>query len=59
MRKPKPRAKRASYYFWKTDIMMTKQEIVDYWKRLCDKYPIISIEDRLGRRGLGSVEADD
>jgi len=43
----KAKGQEGNYYFWKTDIMMTKQEIVDYWKRLCDKYPIISIEDGL------------
>ena len=43
----KAKGQEGSYYFWKTDIMMTKQEIVDYWKRLCEKYPIISIEDGL------------
>ena len=43
----KAKGEEGKYYFWKTDIMMTKQEIVDYWTRLCDKYPIISIEDGL------------
>ncbi len=43
----KAKGKPGSYYFWKSDIMMSKQEIVDYWTMLCDKYPIISIEDGL------------
>ena len=43
----KAKGQEGSYYFWKSDIMMSKQEIVDYWKRLCEKYPIISIEDGL------------
>lgn len=43
----KAKGEEGKYYFWKSDLMMTKQEIVDYWKRLCDKYPIISIEDGL------------
>ena len=34
-----------NYYFWKTDIMYTKQQMVDYWVMLADKYPIISLED--------------
>ncbi|NLY96911.1 MAG: phosphopyruvate hydratase [Clostridiaceae bacterium] len=33
------------YYFWKTDVLFTKEEMVDYYARLTDKYPIISIED--------------
>ena len=35
------------YYFWKSDIMMTREEIIDYWEMLADKYPIISMEDVL------------
>lgn len=41
----KAKGEEGSYYFWKSDIMMTKEEIVQYWKDLCDKYPIISLED--------------
>ncbi|MBE7048869.1 MAG: phosphopyruvate hydratase [Ruminococcaceae bacterium] len=33
------------YYFWKTDIFMTRDEIVSYWETLAAKYPIISLED--------------
>lgn len=35
------------YYFWKTDIFKTKQEMLDYIIALCNKYPIISVEDGL------------
>ena len=35
------------YYFWKTDKFFTREEMVDFWAELCDKYPIISIEDGL------------
>lgn len=35
------------YYFWKTDIFKTKQEMVEYIINLTEKYPIISIEDGL------------
>ena len=35
------------YYFWKTDIFKTKQEMVEYIANLCDKYPIVSVEDGL------------
>ena len=33
------------YYFWKTDIFMTRDEIVAFWEDLAAKYPIISLED--------------
>ena len=33
------------YYFWKTDIFMTRDEIVTFWVDLAKKYPIISLED--------------
>ncbi len=35
------------YYFWKTDKFYTREEMVDFWADLCDKYPVISIEDGL------------
>ena len=35
------------YYFWKTNIFKTKQEMVEYIAELCEKYPIVSVEDGL------------
>lgn len=35
------------YYFWKTEVFKTKDEMVDYIEELSNKYPIISIEDGL------------
>ena len=35
------------YYFWKTDIFKTKDEMIRYWEDLSNKYPIISLEDGL------------
>ena len=35
------------YYFWKTDILKCNEEMIDYLVNLCDKYPIVSIEDGL------------
>lgn len=35
------------YYFWKTDILKTKEEMIEYLENLVNKYPIISIEDGL------------
>lgn len=34
-----------TYHFWKTGQRYSKQEMVDFWANLVDKYPIISIED--------------
>lgn len=34
-----------SYLFWKSGITKTKNEIVEFWAGLVDKYPIISLED--------------
>ncbi|MBR5155956.1 MAG: phosphopyruvate hydratase [Clostridia bacterium] len=33
------------YYFWKTDKMLSREEMVDFWADWVSKYPIISIED--------------
>ncbi len=33
------------YFFWKSDIIKTKEEMVDFWVEMCNKYPIISLED--------------
>ena len=34
-----------SYLFWKSGIRKTKAEMVSFWADLCDKYPIVSLED--------------
>lgn len=33
------------YYFWKTDKMLSREEMVDFWADWAAQYPIISIED--------------
>ncbi len=33
------------YLFWKSGIKKSRDEMVDYWAQLCEKYPIISLED--------------
>ena len=33
------------YYFWKTDLFKTRDEMVAFWADLAEKYPIISLED--------------
>ncbi len=35
------------YYFWKSDILKSTTEMIEYYSDLVDKYPIISIEDGL------------
>ena len=35
------------YYFWKTKQEKTKKEMVQYIVDLCEKYPIVSVEDGL------------
>ena len=35
------------YYFWKTGEFKTTEEMIIYLENLCNKYPIISIEDGL------------
>ncbi len=39
---------KGDYVMPKSGIRKTKREMVDYWKDLCDRYPIISIEDGVG-----------
>ena len=38
---------RDGYYFWKTDVFKTQDEMIKYWETLASKYPIISLEDGL------------
>ncbi|HZJ69217.1 MAG TPA: phosphopyruvate hydratase [Candidatus Eisenbacteria bacterium] len=35
------------YLFWKSGEFKTREEMVDFWEEMVDKYPIISIEDGL------------
>jgi len=41
----KSKGQEGKYYFWKSDFMKTKEEMVEYWVDLTNKYPIISLED--------------
>lgn len=34
-----------TYFFWKSNIRKTREEMVNFWADLADKYPIISLED--------------
>ena len=39
--------KEGQYLFWKSNILKTCDEMIDYWADLADRYPIISLEDGL------------
>lgn len=41
----KKRGETGKYYFWKTDEMKTRDEMVDFWNEWVNKYPIVSMED--------------
>ena len=37
-----------TYLFWKSGVKKTKEEMIDFWAELVEKYPIISLEDVVG-----------
>lgn len=39
--------KKGQYYFWKTGKLFTTRTLINYYKKLAEKYPIVSIEDGL------------
>ena len=41
----KKKGEAGKYYFWKTDKMLSREEMVEFWADWAGKYPIISIED--------------
>lgn len=43
----KKKGEEGKYYFWKSDLMYTVEEMVAYWEDLVAKYPIVSLEDGL------------
>ena len=44
------------YFFWKTKEYKTKEEMIKYLSELCEKYPIMSIEDGLAEEDWKSWE---
>lgn len=36
-----------SYLFWKSGVRMSREELVEFWATLADRYPILSLEDGL------------
>jgi enolase len=41
----KKKGEEGKYYFWKSDMLKTSAEMVDFWADLANNYPIVSIED--------------
>ncbi len=39
--------RKGDYLFWKSGEYKTPQEMVNYWEDLCNRYPVISLEDGL------------
>jgi enolase len=39
---------RGSYLFWKSGVLKSQQEMIDYWEDLTGRYPVVSLEDGLG-----------
>lgn len=46
--------KKGYYHFWKSGITKSSDEMIDYWKKLCNDYPIISLEDPLAEEDWDS-----
>lgn len=38
---------KGNYYFWKTGEEFTCDEMIAYWEKMAEKYPIVSLEDGL------------
>jgi enolase len=41
----KKKGEEGKYFFWKSNILKTREEMVAFWEELANNYPIISIED--------------
>ena len=41
----KAKGEEGKYFFWKSGMTKTREEMVDFWADLVDRYPIISLED--------------
>ncbi len=45
------------YLFWKTGVLRTGEQMIDYWADLCKNYPIISLEDPLAEDNWAEWQA--
>jgi len=43
----KKAGREGDYLFWKANEYKTVEEMVDFWEEVCNKYPVISLEDGL------------
>ena len=43
----KKAGREGDYLFWKSGEYKTVDEMVDFWDEICNKYPVISLEDGL------------
>ncbi|OQB24885.1 MAG: Enolase [Firmicutes bacterium ADurb.Bin182] len=43
----KLKGEEGKYLFWKSGMLKSADEMIAFWERLCEKYPIISLEDGL------------
>jgi enolase len=41
----KGKGEEGKYFFWKSNILKTREEMVAYWVEMANNYPIISLED--------------
>jgi len=41
----KAAGKEGQYYFWKSDMFKTREQMVEFWADIAKNYPVISIED--------------
>ena len=55
----KKAGKEGEYYFWKSNMFKTKEQLVDFWADLAANYPIISPRRRHGGGRHGRLEAAD
>lgn len=44
----KAKGEEGKYFFWKSGFTKTKEEMVEFWADLAERYPIISLEDGMG-----------
>ena len=48
------KGEKGKYYFWKSDMMKSGEEMVEFYANMVEKYPIISIEDGLAEDDWGT-----
>ena len=41
----KTKGEEGKYFFWKSNLLKTREEMVSYWTNIANNYPIISLED--------------